>query len=123
MKRLRTSENLFCAIFPVLLVLKRSDFRGAHTSLFKQITDICNVLILFLVLSKTTSLRLLKRGTSLGMRRLFTALSEIFVEGRFLNSRARHFPPLSANALSRLFLQITGAKRKPSGTRLLSSLF
>ena len=28
------------------------------------------------------------------------------------------FPPLSANALSRLFLHITGAKRKPSGTRL-----
>ena len=28
------------------------------------------------------------------------------------------FPPLSANALSRLFLQFTGTKGKPSGTRL-----
>ena len=49
-----------------------------------------------LVLSKATSLRLLKRGTILGVRRLFTTLSEIYVEGFSQLMRtafSRPYPP------------------------------
>ena len=58
-------------------------------------------LYVWLVFLTTSSLRLLMR----------------MKEG-FLNSRERHFPPLSANALPLLFLHIMDAKRKLSGTRL-----
>ena len=83
---------------------------------FYQVFSLKNVF----ELKKKTSLRLLKRGTILGVRRLFTALSEIchVLKEGFLNSRERHFPPLSTNALPLLFLHIMDAKRKLSGTRL-----
>ena len=55
-----------------------------------------------------------------GRKVTFTALSEIHVEGSgkvFSTTHtafSRPYPPTP----SRLFLQTTGAKRKPSGTRL-----
>ena len=72
-----------------------------------------------LVLSKTTSLRLLKRGTILGVRRLFTALSEIYVEGRFSQLTHTAFSRPYLPTPLWLFLQIAGAKRKLSETRVL----
>ena len=58
-----------------------------------------------LVLSKTTSLRLLKWGTILGVRRLFTALSsEIYVEERFSQltrtAFSRPYPPTPSRLFS-----------------------
>ena len=50
-------------------------------------------------------LETLEKRDILGVRRLFTVLSEIchVLKEGFLNSRERHFPPLSANALDFFF--------------------
>ena len=71
-----------------------------------------------IVLSKSTSLRLLTSRTILGVRPLLR-LYHLYIlkEVGLLDSRSRY---LSALIRQRQIRQITGAKRKPSGARLVS---
>ena len=72
-----------------------------------------------LVLSKTTSLRLIMRRTVLGVRRLLQLYQRYMLKEGFFSSRIQHFPALTRQRPHGFFFRLQTLKEKRLKKRLL----